>query len=1030
MVKILYLEDNEVDVNLTKIELKKSFPGCIIKIARTIADAYKILKDDPGFNCAILDVNLPDGSGIEVLLHIRKLQLPIAVIVLTSSGNEEIAIAALKAGADDYLPKNQGYYNKLTNIIVGAIDNFTENIEKLSKPLNVLYVEWNKSDVDFTLRHMKQYAPHIHIDVVPDAEQALAILPETCSENCRYDVLLMDYKLHGLNALDTIRIIRKERKLPISIVIVTGHGSEDIAVQALKIGAYEYLVKRENYLFRLPSVLTNAYQRQILEQQQTELRESEAKYRLLADNSTDVIFILNLDFKSVYVSPSVKELRGFEVEEVNNQNLSEILTPDSMKKAIQFFDSIAPLLNESRYTEIGSKTLELEMIKKDGTTVWTELKASVLTNDDKVPIGIQGAIRDISKRKKALDELYLSREEYRSFFDEDLTGDFISHIDGYMINCNSAYLQMLGFESIEEAKNYDLKKVHASPDFRKSMIEKLKSEKKLIGFEHDLKRTDGKIIHAVANIIGGFDKNGELETLKGYIIDDTERKKAIEELRKFSRAIEQSPVSIVITDLQGDIEYINPKFTEVTGYSFQESLGQNPRFLKSGTIPTDVYTTLWETLKSDKIWTGELQNKRKDGTFFWEFASISPVKNDKGITTHFLAVKEDITDKKKYENELIIARDQAQESNRLKSAFLATMSHELRTPLNAIMGFSDLIDENLPMADIIQFSKIIHNSGNHLLNIIDDILSISLLQTKHSKVIPEEFPISDFFNSLNQHTNIELKNRDKLHLNISIKPDINDLKLTIKTDKTKLFQVLMNFIKNAIEYTEKGEIEIGYLIMGNDIEFYIKDTGIGIPANKMDIIFEKFRQVDDTLNRSYGGVGLGLAICSEIAKLLKGEIRAESVEGEGSTFYFLLKNIIQKDILVTTTVSNFKHYDLKDKTILIVEDEETNLLLLKEYFKRTKANIIWAKSGEDSIEICKNNAQIHLVLMDIRLPGIDGLETAKRIRTFRPEIKIIAQTAFAFSSDRKKIMDRYCDDYISKPIKFNNFMRAIINQLN
>jgi CheY-like chemotaxis protein len=240
----------------------------------------------------------------------------------------------------------------------------------------------------------------------------------------------------------------------------------------------------------------------------------------------------------------------------------------------------------------------------------------------------------------------------------------------------------------------------------------------------------------------------------------------------------------------------------------------------------------------------------------------------------------------------------------------------------------------------------------------------------------------------------------------------------------------MNFIKNAIEYTEKGEIEIGYLIMGNDIEFYIKDTGIGIPANKMDIIFEKFRQVDDTLNRSYGGVGLGLAICSEIAKLLKGEIRAESVEGEGSTFYFLLKNIIQKDVLVTTTVSNFKHYDLKDKTILIVEDEETNLLLLKEYFKRTKANIIWAKSGEDSIEICKNNAQIHLVLMDIRLPGIDGLETAKRIRTFRPEIKIIAQTAFAFSSDRKKIMDRYCDDYISKPIKFNNFMRAIINQLN
>ena len=179
-------------------------------------------------------------------------------------------------------------------------------------------------------------------------------------------------------------------------------------------------------------------------------------------------------------------------------------------------------------------------------------------------------------------------------------------------------------------------------------------------------------------------------------------------------------------------------------------------------MPTEVYARLWKTLKSDKIWTGEFLNKRKDGTYFWENASISPIKNEKGITTHFLAVKEDITEKKKYEEELIIARDQAQESNRLKSAFLATMSHELRTPLNAIIGFSDLIDENLSMSEIIQFCKIINNSGNHLLNIIDDIFTISLLQTNHSKVILEEFQISDFFMTLIQYADIELKNKEKI----------------------------------------------------------------------------------------------------------------------------------------------------------------------------------------------------------------------------------------------------------------------------
>ena len=269
------------------------------------------------------------------------------------------------------------------------------------------------------------------------------------------------------------------------------------------------------------------------------------------------------------------------------------------------------------------------------------------------------------------------------------------------------------------------------------------------------------------------------------------------------------------------------------------------------------------------------------------------------------------------------------------------------------------------------------------------------------------------------------RTKKKSNLNITIKPDINDVEIRIRTDKTKLFQVLINYIKNAIEYTEEGEIEIGYLIIGNNIEFYVKDTGIGIPADKMEIIFERFRQIDDTHNRIHGGVGLGLAICSEIAKLMNGEIRAESDEGKGSIFYFLLKDIILHDEFATTPLSNLNYPDLNNKTILVVEDDETNLLLLKEYFKHTKANIIWAKSGEESIEICKQNAPIHLVLMDIRLPGIDGLQASKHIKKIRPEIKIIAQTAFAFSNDREKIMNSFCDDYIPKPINFNNLMKAI-----
>lgn len=1029
MIKILYLEDNKFDIELTQIEIKKNFADCEIDVANTINGAVELLKKKPDYDVAILDLNLPDGNGIDCLSYIRQNNLLIAVIILTGSGNEESAIAALKAGADDYLTKKEGYLKKLSGIINGGLKNFKENQEKKSHRIKVLYIEWNKPDVDFTIRHMKKYAPQIQIENISTASEALKLLPDSPNSPGNYEVILMDYRMPGLNALDTIKIIRREKKLSIPIVLVTGHGNEEVAVQALKLGADEYLVKRDNYLFRLPSLLLSAYHRYELEQKQNLLRESESKYRLLAENSKDVIFIYDLDFKYVYVSPSVMDLRGYSVEEAMQQDISEVLTPGSYKIIQQMIAEIKPFLNPQEYQKIKPQVLELEMVKKDKSTVWTEVKVAVLANEENIPIGIQGAARDISIRKRALDELMKSREEYRSFFEDDLTGDFISHVNGNLINCNSAYLKIMGFESLQEAQNYDLRQVHITPEFRLNMMEQLKKEKKLIWFEHDLRRKDGKMINVVANIIGGFDKNGVLETLKGYVIDDTERKKAIEVLRKFSRAIEQSPVSIVITDLKGNIEYVNPKFTEITGYSFQEVLGHNPRILKSGKMPDEKYKNLWETICSGNSWTGDFLNRKKDGTYFWENASISPIKNDKGIVTHFLAVKEDITEKKKYEEELIITRDQAQESNRLKSAFLATMSHELRTPLNAIIGFSDLIDENMPITDIIQFSKIISNSGNHLLNIIEDIFTISLLQTNHSKVILEDFLISDFFMNLIQYAGIELKNKEKENLKISFKPQLNDVEIRIKTDKTKLFQVVMNYIKNAIEYTENGEIEIGYITLENNIEFYVKDTGIGIPADKMNIIFERFRQIDDTHNRIHGGVGLGLAICSEIANLLNGEIRAESVEGKGSTFYFLLKNIIQNEILSAPVKPKTIYPDLNGKAILIVEDEEINFILLKEYLKNTNAEIIWAESGEKSIEICEKNPLINLVLMDIRLPGIDGLETAKRIKKIKPELKIIAQTAFAFSNDREKITNSYCDDYLPKPIVFNDLINAIINQL-
>lgn len=912
MIKILYLEDNKFDVDLSQREINNAFADSQLDITNTIEQAKRLVNNGTKYDVALLDLNLPDGNGMDILMHIREQNLPIPVVILTGSGNEESAIAALKAGADDYIAKKPGYLKKLPATLAAAIENYKRNLEKKTKQLNVLYIEWNKPDIEFTIRHMRKYAPYIHIETVARAEDALKKLPRNTSESGPYDLLLMDYRLPGLNALDTIKIIRQERKLTLPIVLVTGHGDEEVAVQTLKMGANEYLVKRDNYLFRLPSLLTGAFDHSELERRQIELRESEAKYRLLAENSTDIIFLLDLDLNYLYVSPAIKELLGYEADEMDKPDLKQMLAPGSLILAQKIISEYIPQKGKKVRVKPEPLIAEMEVCRKNGSTVWVEVKILVVIDENSFPVGIQGTSRDISKRKAAQDELLRSREEYKSFFEDDLTGDFISHVDGRMLNCNSAYLRMLGFDSLEELRNFNLNKVHISQEFRENMLDRIRKEKKLTWFEHDLIRKDGKIIHAIANIIGNFNTKGELETLKGYIIDDSERKKATEEIRKLSRAIEQSPASVIITDLDGNIEYVNPKFTEITGYSFEEVVGQKPRILKSDNLSREEYSILWNKITNGETWTGDFLNKRKDGTLFWEYASISPIKNNKGQTTHYLAVKEDITEKKKYEEELIAAKEKAEESDRLKSAFLANMSHEIRTPMNGILGFSSLLkDPGLSGSKQQAYIEIIEKSGARMLNTINDIMDISKIHAGQVKIKMSEIELNEQLDFLHNFFTPEF---EKKGIRLFIKKGLPDHESKIKTDYEKLNSVLTNLVKNAIKFTAAGSIELGYSVKKHrdtfELEFYVKDTGIGIPENRIHAIFDRFVKADIEDKMVFEGSGLGLAISKAYVEILGGKIRVESQEGKGSVFYFTIpyKSKTAKETALNTS----KNSELSD----------------------------------------------------------------------------------------------------------------------
>jgi PAS domain S-box-containing protein len=361
---------------------------------------------------------------------------------------------------------------------------------------------------------------------------------------------------------------------------------------------------------------------------------------------------------------------------------------------------------------------------------------------------------------------------------------------------------------------------------------------------------------------------------------------AILRLKLFNQAIEQSPVSIVITSAEGNIEYVNPKFTELTGYTPDEAIGKNPRILNSGFHHDDYFKDLWATITSGRNWSGEFRNKNKKGEYYWESAVISPMVDDKGRITHFIGIKEDITDKKVMLENLIIAKEQAEESDKLKTAFIHNISHEIRTPLNAIIGFSGFLgQDDLDSPTKQKYVDIIYQSNKHLLNIINDIINISHIEAKQVEVRETNTNILKIFRNLDLQFQVEA---DKKNINFRTNVAIDGHGPMIMTDEGKLVQVLSNLLDNAFKFTMSGHVEIGCRRKDDFLEFYVEDTGIGIPDCEQEKIFERFYQVNKAISRGYGGTGLGLAISFSYVELLGGKLNVKSSPGDGSVFSFAI----------------------------------------------------------------------------------------------------------------------------------------------
>ncbi len=531
----------------------------------------------------------------------------------------------------------------------------------------------------------------------------------------------------------------------------------------------------------------------------------------------------------------------------------------------------------------------------------------------------------------------------------------------------------------------------------------------------------------------------------------------------FSRIAETSPVSIIQVNRNGKIIYANNAAEKILGHTKAEleNLNYNDFQWKITTwegekFPEEQLPFQVVKKQAKPVFDVEHAIEWADGTRKYLSINAAPLWDEKGNFEGMVAVIEDITSRKKAEEQIIhkneeylaaneelseslerikdmnieleIAKEKAEESDRLKSAFLANMSHEIRTPMNAIVGFSSFLkDENKTQEEINQYADIIINSGNHLLNIINDIIDISKIDAGKYSITPEPLDINALLRELYHFFHSMLIHEKKYNVQLLLHIPQNELHAV--TDKTRLRQILTNLIGNAVKFTEKGQIEFGYHMQKQEIIFFVMDTGIGIAPEHQDVIFNRFHKAADNDNKFYSGTGLGLSIAKACTQMLGGKIWLNSTLGKGTTFYFSIAYKPGKTIHKAPDSIEKQQIDFNGEHILIAEDDNSNYLYMKRIFQDYNLKITHVTTGKEAFEKVVSDDSIKLVLMDIKMPEMDGLEATRIIRHSGSNIPIIAQTAYAFPSDTQKSMDAGCNDFISKPIKASQLLKIISKYL-
>lgn len=798
-----------------------------------------------------------------------------------------------------------------------------------------------------------------------------------------------------------------------------------------------------------------------------DLRESERKLNTLFNNLRGIAYRCKYDknWTMEFISAGFASITGYLCDDIiDNKKLSfnEIIVPSDRKKV---YNEITSALEKRESFEISYriKTASGE------TRYMIEKGVGIYSDDKKEILALEGFISDNSNQILADEALKESEQKLRLIINNSPVGVSTTDLEGHYIDVNPALCNITGY-SREEMINRHFN-LFSHPDDVERNWSKFKNlvQKKIGYFELEKRyiHKNGGTVHVFIRSQLVHDRSGKPLFQTAIIEDITERKKAemiqnvvynisnavvgtenlevlIEKIRdELGKIIDTTNFYVALYDKKTDI---------ITLPYFADEFDHNTSIPKGKSLTRYV-------LETKKSLLANIETKRKlvDEGHLEHFGTISkiwlgvPLKME-GEVIGVLAVQsyKDVnafneTDmkmlefvsgqisisihRKKTETELKCALRKATESDRLKSSFLATMSHELRTPLNAIIGFSDLLDKRLEADEVEKFGKIINSSGNHLLSIVNDLFDITLIETGEIKIKKEPVSLKSVFDDIyyvisNKQTNTEENNTElKLIVPGSLEFD------TITTDANKLKQILINLLKNALKFTSEGYVHYGYEMVMEDhrsfFRFFVKDSGIGIAREKQELIFDIFRQAEDCDTRKYGGTGIGLSVAKRLTELLGGKIWVESVENEGSSFFFTIPAEPAIPNEPVKPVIPEKQYQNNKKLILVAEDDEISFEYIKTVLKTAGYDYLWAKNGAEAIALCKTNHNISLILMDFNMPVMNGYVTTQKIRELFPSLPIIAQTAYAVAGDKEEILAIGCNDYISKPIKHEILLEKI-----